>query len=249
MSTENRNRAGKWFGKLIKDFRFAARVLLKTPGFTVLAALSLGLGIGTVSIFFGLFDTLVLRPFPYPDPDRIAYVWSNESSDLNLPTPVSLPDFEDIRDRNTSFADIGVYTAKSLTMDFERPEPAFAARCTAGILRAFAMQPLMGRLIEDADVKEGAAPVAVISHALWRRVFNADPNAIGRSIRLNGQAATVVGIMPPDFEMEDFYLKSRDIDLWIPLVRDNTTQDVFFQQRGSQWLRKVQRHKGTPAPG
>jgi predicted permease len=103
------------------------------------------------------------------------------------------------------------------------------------------MQPLLGRLLEDADVKEGAAPVAVISHALWRRVFNSNPQAIGRSIRVNGQATTVVGIMPPDFEMEDFYFRGRDIDLWIPLVREHTMQDTFFQNRGAQWLRCIGR--------
>lgn len=227
---ENRNRAGKWLGKLFRDFRFAGRMLCKKPGFTALAALTLGIGIGTVSIFFGMFDALVLRPFPYPDADRIVYIWSNY--DYGLPYSLSLPDFEDIRDRNTSFADIGILTPNIQTLGLEQPEPAFAVCCTTGVLRTFAMQPLMGRMLEDADVKEGAAPVAVISHALWRRIFNANPQAIGRSISLNGQATTVVGIMPPDFEFQGFMFEGHDVDLWIPLIHDHTYYDRFSQERG-----------------
>jgi len=215
-----------------QDIRYSLRMLAKNPGFTTLAVLTLGLGIGATSTLFGVFDSLVFDPFPYPRSDRIAYVWSNDGQ------PLSAPDFLDIRDRNTSFSHLGGYTLHSFNLGLNPPSPAYASLCTAGVLRTFGMPPALGRWIEETDEQPGAAPVAVISHALWDRVFAADPAALGRTIRLDGREFTVVGIMPPEFEFQSPWYDGHDCELWIPFSPKDRNA-----YRGDHWLLGIGRLK------
>ena len=131
---------GASFGEAaFKDVRFALRMLGKNPGFTAMAVLTLGLGIGAASTLFGVCDALVISPFPYPRPDRIAYVWSNNGQ------PLSMPDFLDIRKQDQSFSDLGVYTPPlTFNLGSDPPARAYACRCTAGVLRTFGMPPAPG---------------------------------------------------------------------------------------------------------
>ncbi len=219
-------------GTLWRDIRHGFRMLMKDPGFTVVAVLTLGLGIGATSTLFGVFEPLVLDPFPYPRSDRIAYVWSNDGG------PLSAPDFLDFREQNTSFADLGVCWPRRFNLGLDTPSPAYAALCTAGVLRTFGMAPAQGRWIEESDERSGAAQVAVISHALWRRVFAADPAAVGRTIRLDGREFTVVGIMPAEFEFPSPRPGSHDCELWVPF--SPMEHDPY---RGDHWLVGIGRLK------
>jgi putative ABC transport system permease protein len=215
-----------------EDVRYGLRILSKNPGFTVVAALTLGLGIGATSTLFGVFEPLVLDPFPYPRSDRIAYVWSNDGG------PLSAPDFRDFCEQSTSFTHLGVYWQRRFNLGLDTPAPAYAALCTAGVLRAFGMAPAQGRWIEESDERPGAAPVAVLSHALWRRTFAADPAALGRTIRLDGREFTVVGIMPAEFEFSSPRPGSHDCELWVPF--SPMEHDAY---RGDHWLIGVGRLK------
>ena len=226
-----------WLRHIIRDLRFAFRILRKNPGFTALVVLTLGLGIGVVSTFFGLFDALVIHPYPYPDADRVVYLWSNIDSSRHLQQPLSFPDFEDIREQCDSFTDFGAFSRSMFSLGLESPVTVCGIYCTPGVLRTFGMQTFLGRLIEEADDKTGAPPVAVISHSMWKRVFGEDPQTVGKTVRIDGRATTVVGVLPPDFEYQPPWHQGEDIDLWIPLSHIMTIREPWRRlSRISHWL-------------
>lgn len=217
-------------GALWQDIRYSCRMLARSPGFTAVAVLTLALGVGATTTLFGVFNALVLDPFPYPEPGRIAYLWSNEGQ------PLSTPDFLDIHEQNASFADLGAYSPTRLNLGIDPPEPGYAARCTAGVLRAFGMAPMLGRWLEETDESPGAEPVAVISHSLWTRVLGSDPNVIQKTIRLDGRETRIVGVMPADFEFHSPWYAGHDYEVWVPLHLEN-------RHRNSHWLLAVGRLK------
>lgn len=214
---------------IVQDLRFGFRQLGKRPSFTIMAALTLAIGVGATTSIFSVLKALVFDPFPYPNSERIAYIWSNQGQ------PLSLPDYEDIRDQNKSFEEIGVYKPDRFNLGGESPESICGTCCTAGVLRSLGMQPALGRWLEDADDKPGAPPVAVISHSLWTRNFASDPQIVGKPIRVNGNPIMVVGVMPPQFEF--FSPWGGGSDLWTQL--DSSHNRV----RGSHWLLGVGRLK------
>lgn len=214
---------------LFQDLRYGFRRLRKTPGFTLIASLTLAIGVGSAVSIFSVLNALVFDPFPYPNSDRIAYLWSSEGR------PFSMPDYEDVRDQNQSFEEIGVHRPDRFNLGGESPESVLGAYCTAGVLRVLDMQPVLGRWLEEADEKPGAPPVAVISHSLWMRKFASDTQIVGKSIRLNGNPITVVGVMPPRFEFPSPW--GGECDLWTPLDPSQR------RSRGSHWLLCIGRLK------
>ena len=216
----------------LNDIKYGFRQLCKNPGFTIIAIVTLGLGIGATTSLFGVFNALVLDPFPYPESDRIVYVWSQHGWSL------SALDYLDIKEQMTSFTDIGVYQSERLNFGAEKPESLYGVRCTAGVLRALGMHPVHGRLLNDSDDLPGAEPVAVISHSLWTRFFAADTQIIGQSIKLDGQETTVIGVMPADFEFSSPWYHGQEYELWTPF-----TFDIKERGRGNYWLLGVARLK------
>ncbi len=219
-------------GTLINDIKYGFRQLCKNPGFTIVAIITLGLGIGATTSLFGVFNAVVLDPFPYPESNRIVYVWSGKGWSL------SALDYLDIKEQMKSFTDIGVYHSQRLNFGAEKPESLYGVRCTAGVLRALGMHPVLGRLLNDSDDHPGAEPVAVISHSLWIRSFAADTQIVGQSIKLDGQETTVVGVMPADFEFSSPWYRGQEYELWTPF-----TFDIKERGRGNYWLLGVARLK------
>jgi putative ABC transport system permease protein len=217
---------------LIGDIKYAFRQLCKSPGFTVVAVLTLGLGIGAATSLFSVFDALVLDPFPYPESDRIVYVWSGRNWSL------SALDYFDIKEQMTSLADLGVYQGERLNFCGDKPESIHGICCTSGVLRALGMHPVMGRLFNDLDDQPGAEPVAVISHTLWTRSFSADPQVIGKTMKLNGTDTTIAGVMPADFEFSSPWNSGQEYELWTPF-----TFDIKERGRGNYWLLGIARLK------
>ena len=209
----------------MNDLRFALRSLAKSPGFTLIAALTLAVGIGAATAMFSALRVLVVAPFSYPHSDRIVQLWSNDGQ------PLSSPDYLDIRDQATSFAELGVYNPRGANLGGEKAQSVSSVDCTAGVLRAFGVPPALGRWIEPSDEEKGAPPVAVVSNALWRRSFAGDPGLVGRTIRLDGADATVVGIMPANFEFASPWMRSDACDVWTPLKIQRGDGD-----RGSHWI-------------
>lgn len=211
---------------MLPDLRLALRALAKSRGFAAVAILTLAVGIGSSTAMFSALRALVVQPFHYPQPAEIAMVWSGDG------WPLSPPDFHDIAEQTTSFEHIGVYQPSTVNVGLENAQAVAGVRATPGVLRAFGVAPLRGRVIEPADCLEGAPPVAVISHSLWHQTFGGAADLVGRSIRLNGTDVTVVGIMPAGFEFAAPWMRTEDCQVWLP--RRFTENEL--KDRGSHYL-------------
>jgi predicted permease len=183
-------RAGAWFDSLLQDVRYGARTLRKNSGFAAVAILTLALGIGANTAIFSVVNGVLLRPLPYPEPDRLLTIESSQS----------LPDLDDIQKQTQSFEALGATTMQRL--DFTggtEPIQIFSINCNADLFRALRTQPAMGRLLNANDDRFGAPGAVVLSHGFWTRQFGADPNIVGKSIPLSGNSYTVVGVLPANF--------------------------------------------------
>jgi putative ABC transport system permease protein len=214
------------------DFRFAFRSFAKLPGFTLVAVLTLAVGIGSVTAMFSALRVLVVEPFFYPHSDRIVQLWSADGQ------PLSTPDFLDFRDQATSFAEFGAYTPQAANLGGEKPQALISVACTSGVLRTFGVPPALGRWLGPADEESGAPGVAVISDGLWKHSFAGDPGVVGRRIRLDGADVTVVGIMPAGYDFASPWMRSDTCQLWVPLKLKR--QDA---ERGNHWICGVGRLK------
>ena len=214
--------------------KFALRQLLKSPGFTAVAVLTLGLGIGANTAIFSVINGVLLRPLPYRDPDRLVTVCQSSIKrgfSQVLVTPATLRDW---REQNLVFEELGgqIYESVNLT-GIERPEHVHAAWTTANYFSVFGVPPLMGRTFIAEDNPPGHR-VVVLSHGLWVRSFGGDRRVIGKSITLNGLNYVVVGVMPPDFRIYQpaavFGLPTGDVQpqLWVPHPGSMTERTNHF---------------------
>ena len=218
----------------MNDLKFAFRQLLKSPGFTAVAVLTLGLGIGANTAIFSVINGVLLRPLPYRDPDRLVTVCQSSIKrgfSQVLVTPATLRDW---REQNLVFEELGgqIYESVNLT-GIERPEHVHAAWTTANYFSVFGVPPLMGRTFIAEDNPPGHR-VVVLSYGLWLRSFGGDRRVIGKSITLNGLNYVVVGVMPPDFRIYQpaavFGLPTGDVQpqLWVPHPGSMTERTNHF---------------------
>lgn len=209
----------------MSDFRFAFRQLLKNPGFTTVAVLTLALGIGVNTMIFSLVNALVLRPLPFRDPERLVFL---SESNLRRATEymyIPYPDYLDWKGQNTVFEDIGLYREARFTLTGRaEPECVSGATVTASLFSLLGVQPVVGRHFTSQEDQPGAAPVALISYSLWQRRFGGDSNLVGQTLTLLGRSHTVVGIMPPAFAFPEA------AQLWTPLVIDNPESQRMTHQ-------------------
>jgi putative ABC transport system permease protein len=199
---------------MLNDIRFAFRQLRKSPGFTLVAVLTLALGIGANTAIFSIVNAVLLRPLPYPDADRIMVL--NESSGPGQDYSVALPDYLDWRNDNTVFEDLAGTHKESRNLSgipSRDPERISCASVTRNFFNIVGLPAEIGRTFSEDEDKVGAPPVVVISDRLWRRVFNADPSVLGRSIILHDQNYTVIGVMPPQVT------SPQDSDVWLSMMR------------------------------
>jgi len=224
----------------IQDLRFGVRMLMKQPGFTLIAALTLALGIGANTAIFSVVNAVLLRPLPYSDPDRLVQVWETKSRANRWGDWVSYPDFRDWRERNTVFDEIGACRTLAFNLTGgDSPESLAGAYVSASLFTVLGVKPILGRTFLDEEDRPGANRVAVISHGLWQRRFGADHDLVGKTIRVDGENHVVVGVMPPDFKFH--WLKARrgvESEIWIPHGPPSELQD-----RGSHNFRVVARLK------
>ncbi len=196
---------------LWQDLAYAVRSMSKAPVFTAVVLATLALGIGANAAIFSVADAVMLRPYGYPDLDRIIAL--NERTRAGQNMSVAWPTFQDWRAQNQVFESLGIYrsTVTNLT-GAELPERLIAALASSDVFRTMGIQPVAGRTLGPEDDKPGAARVAVISERLWRRRFNGDASMLGQPIVLNNEPHTVVGIMPATMRFP-----SRLTDVWLPL--------------------------------
>jgi putative ABC transport system permease protein len=213
----------------LSDFRFSARSLQKNPAFAILAILTIALGIGANTSIFTAVNGVLLKSFSFPDAERLVVV--NCASKSLSDVGVSYPDYLDWRSEQRVFVDLAArFPAGGIIIGIGEPERVFGRYVTASFFSTLGIQPQIGRFFGEDDDKAGAAHVLVISDALWRRCFNADPAVIGRAINFNGASWTVIGVLPANF---DFYGRSNgNNDMFLPII-GTFGKESFVNDRAS----------------
>src|SRR5208337_3235049 len=217
-------------GTLLQDVRYGTRMLAKNPGFTVVAVLTLALGIGASAVIFSVINGLFLHPAGIADPAHL-FAIRVKYQKLNLQSiVVSAPDFADVRDSRQIFSS----TAASDEEGFNYlapggPERLMVAKVTWEWFNVFGVRPLLGRVFQPEEDQPNANQVAVLAYATWQRLFGGDPSIVGKSIQLNHQDYGIVGVMGPDFN------RPGRADVWVPLglapsefAPDNYFNENFF---------------------
>ncbi|MBD0372275.1 MAG: ABC transporter permease [Pyrinomonadaceae bacterium] len=207
---------------LWQDLRYAVRMLLKKPGLTFVAILTLALGIGANTAIFSVVNAVLLKPLPYPESEQLVRVGGVNSKTGRGPGTFSPPDFYDWQSRNNVFDGLAAYDgwSPSLTRQGE-PERLIAARVSANFFNVLRVSPQLGRAFLPQEEKRGNHLVAILSHNLWQRRFGADREIVGKTITLNGDSYQVVGVMPPDFEVPRFAgIGYEEPELWAPFAPD-----------------------------
>jgi putative ABC transport system permease protein len=202
---------------MLEDLRFSLRALVRTPGFTLTVLFTLGLGIACTTAVFSIVDAILIRPLPYAAADRLVKVSEVLRSDRGEPTvaPVTVPDFIALRERIHGLERLtAIYPAKSVQLSgAEEPTKLEAALVTHDLFPLLGRQALLGRTFVAADERPGAEPVALLGQAFWRQRFGADPGLVGKTLTLDGQPTTVVGVL-----RDDFHFPSSSSEIWLPLV-------------------------------
>ncbi len=195
-----------------RDVRYAIRSLLRTPTFTVTVIVTLSLGLGANAVIFSAVDAVLLRDAPVSNPDSLVNVFTTSGN--NRYSSSSYPDYFDLRDSGT-FAALAAYTPVSITLDAKgTPEPLAGQLVTGNYFEALGVNAAVGRgLVPDDDRIGAPVRVAVISHALWQRVFNSDHSAIGQTVRFNSNPYTLIGVAPPGFVGPTVGVAT---DVWVP---------------------------------
>ena len=215
----------------LQDFRYALRTLSRSSASTLVIVASLAIGIGANTAIFSVVNALLLKPLPYPDPDRLAILWLR-SPGINIPQDWPSPgQYIDIQTENRSFEEMSISQGRSGTLlGLDQPERVEALRTSSSLFHLLGATPLYGRLLLPEEDTPGKPPVVLLSHGFWKRLLNSDPNVVGRSITLNGLVAgsgegknqfTVAGVLGPEFLLNDEIMPTvasiRRMDVFLPL--------------------------------
>ncbi|NIN71143.1 MAG: FtsX-like permease family protein [Gemmatimonadetes bacterium] len=227
-------RGARILDDLLQDLRYTIRGLIKRPGFTSVIVITLALGIGANTAIFSVLRNVVLRPFPYAEPDRLVTVWTPQIGySFN---PLSAPDWLDFREASESFEAWGVYQMGAMNLSGDAmPERVMGVRVTAGVLQTLGTVAARGRLFTEEETEDPVARAVIVSDGLWRSRFGADPDLIGREILINRESWTVIGILSSDFRFPGWQSLAEP-GLLIPLALGVTATD-----RGSYYLRVIGR--------
>jgi predicted permease len=200
---------------LLQDLRYAVRLLLRTPGFTLLAALTLALGIGANAAIFSVLDAVLLRPLPYDQPDRLVFVYTQFPSMKFDRFWSSAPEFLELRQKSRSLEELGAYTTGAINLTGEQPVRVKAARVSAGLFDVLKVRPELGRVFTAKEDLPKTEPVLVLSHELWQTAFGGERHVVGRQVQVDGVDRTILGVMPPGFDVGNEH-----VEAWVPLALD-----------------------------
>jgi putative ABC transport system permease protein len=230
----------------LQDIRFGLRTLRKAPGFTIIAVLTLALGIGANTAIFSIVNAVLLKPLPFPEPERLLFITSAFSNlkDVSRPFAISYPDFLDWRATAKSFSGMAAYHGDSFTLTgLPQPLHVFGVTVTGGFFTTVGQQPFLGRDFTREEEKPGTR-VVVLSHQLWESAFHGDRNIVGRAISMDKQSYTVIGVMPAGYV---FPMEGDAPQLWRSSATDAETTDPkdtpSTGQRGAHFLQGVARLK------
>jgi len=236
---------------LWQDLRYGVRVLLKSPGFTAVAVLSLALGIGANTAIFSLVNAVLLRPLPVAEPAALVFLFCGVR---NSPySVVSYPDYVDFRDQNKVFSGLATYSGIGLSLNAaDQTELVSGAIVSGNYFDVLGVRAALGRtFLPEEDQTPGTHPVTVISHGLWQRRFGGDPNVVGQHLTLNGRAFTVIGVAPAGFNGTDL---GETNDLYVPMMMQALVRPPrggysgemnpdLLSRRGAGWLGVIGRLK------
>ena len=219
----------------MQDLRFAVRALRKQPLFTLAAILTLTLGIGANTAIFSVVYQMLLRPLPFPEPDRLVFVWNVYAKGGPELSDVSIPDYLDRRQGAPAIEDAALFTSRDLTLSAgDAPEQIAALAVTPSFFSTLRRGPALGRAFVEADAVPGADTRVILTHALWTSRFAADPAVVGRRIRVNGQPREVVGVLGADFE-----LPRSNVAMLVPFAF--TPAQMSDQERGNEFSEMIAR--------
>jgi predicted permease len=244
-------RGGRWLETLWRDCRYGARSLVKSPGFTAVAVLTLALGIGANTAIFSFVNAVLLRSLPVAEPERLVYVFGGtRASPYNVS---SYPDYVDYRDRNKVFSDLIAYSPVTLSLSSnDQADMISGLIVTGNYFDALGVHARAGRtFLPEEDTTPGGHPVAVISHGLWQSRFAGDPRIAGRQLLLNGQPFTVVGVAPAEFNGAE---AGQTNDIYVPMAMQALVRPPrggysgemnpdLLSRRGPRWLDMIGRLK------
>src|SRR5262245_12409978 len=239
-------KGGGFMDTLLQDLRYGARMLLKHPGFTLIAVLTLALGIGANTAIFSVVNGVLLRQLPYEEPERLALIRQQALSHGLESLPIAASEFTDYRNQTQSFTHLTAFdTADFNLTGGDLPERVSGARVSASLFPLLGVKPQLGRTFSADENEPGRNNVVLLSHALWSRRFAADPGIIGGTLALSGHSYTVIGVMPPSFQfpMSLFGMKggtfTHPAESWPPLA---FSADLL-RVRNSRWLGVIGRLK------
>jgi putative ABC transport system permease protein len=198
----------------LQDLRYAARILWKNPGFTAVAVIALALGIGANTAIFSVVNTVLLRPLPYKDPEQLVMVWEDASRHGYPRDTPAAANFVDWRDQNSVFSSMAAIADGNFNLTgVGNPERLKGRLVSASLFPLLGVEPQLGRVFTAAEDQAGAQGVVVLSHRLWQRRFGGDPAILGKTLTLNDEVHTVVGVMPARFKFPE-----NDDELWVPIA-------------------------------
>ena len=223
---------------MLQDLRYACRALASKPGLTAIIMVTLALGIGANTAVFSVINTVMLRPLAYDRPDDLAMVWETNQKMDNDRFLVSYPNFEDWKQQNDVFENIGVLCSSSFTLTgVDIPRRVRGAAVSSGFFAALRINAALGRTFRPEEDRPGAPRVVVLSDGFWRRHCGADPDLPGQRLALNGNEYEVIGVLPPDF---DFPVQIGGAELWTPT---GLLREIWFESRGGHGFRTIARLK------
>jgi len=212
-----------------QDLRYGLWMMLKNPGFTAVAALTLALGIGANTAIFTVVNAVLLQPLPFHEPERLVRVWRSSAEDDR--TALSFPDFADIRAKQTVFERMAAWRSNDCTLTGQGdPVNLSGLVVTAELFPLLGVTPQLGRGFTPEEDQAGNRAV-ILSHSLWQNRFNSDPNVAGKTVTINSQSYNVAGVMPAEFK---FPIRNDPVDLWVSLAAVAEGREPLTSQRG--WL-------------
>jgi putative ABC transport system permease protein len=220
---------------IFNEFRYAIRSLVKHPSFTAIAVITLALGIGANTAMFSVINAVLLRPLPYQQPERLVTIWEESPGRGMYQIPVSFANLSDWREQNHTFEQISAYTFTNLNLTGQgEPARLSAIRASANLFPVIGAVPMLGRQFLPEEDKDGANRVVILSHGVWQSRFGSDKGIVGRSVTLNNQGYTIVGVMPSSFQFPVGFgyqgkILNESIDVYVPLapVADETRRGNY----------------------
>ncbi len=212
--------------RLMQDLRYGLRMLAKSPGFTVVAILTLALGIGANTALFSVVNGVLLKPLPYPQPEQL--VWLAESKPNFSSGSISWPNFKDWQKENRTFSGMGLYRGYNFNLTGHGEAEQLQARfLTSDFLNVVGVKPLIGRTFAPGEDEIGAPPIAIISEGLWKRKLDSSPDVLGKSLDLDGRSFLIIGVLPASFDLSGSF---RGVDIYAPVGQ---WENSFLPRRGA----------------